>query len=102
MSPKSEKLFIYGTLREPEIQKKAFGRIAGGVADLLKGYKNGETVIKGEKYPIIVPDKKSVVEGLLIEVSSEELGVLDKYEAEYERVEVVLESGVRAWVYMLK
>jgi gamma-glutamylcyclotransferase (GGCT)/AIG2-like uncharacterized protein YtfP len=102
MNLKSEKLFIYGTLREPEIQKKAFGRIAGGVADSLRGYRNGEALIKGEKYPIILPDKEGIVEGLLIKVSPEELKILDKYEEEYERKEVVLESGERTWVYVLK
>lgn len=102
MSAEVEKLFVYGTLKDLGVQKEAFGRVAGGTADVLKGYRKAEATIDGESYPIIVPDKNGVVEGLLIEVGPDELKLLDEYEEKYERAEVTLESGVRAWVFVLK
>ncbi|MFH0712528.1 MAG: gamma-glutamylcyclotransferase family protein [Candidatus Jorgensenbacteria bacterium] len=97
-----EKLFVYGTLKEPEIQKEAIGRIAGGVPDVLKKYRKTEMPIDGENYPVIVPDENGVVYGLILEVSPEELKMLDDYEVEYKRIEVVLEGGTSAWVYVKK
>jgi len=96
-----EKLFVYGTLKEPEIQKEAVGRVMGGVPDSLKGWRKTEIFIEGEDYPVIVPDEKGIVDGLLLEVSPEELKTLDDYEAEYKRMGVVLESGNKAWVYVV-
>jgi gamma-glutamylcyclotransferase (GGCT)/AIG2-like uncharacterized protein YtfP len=45
-------------------------------------------------------DAGEQVAGMVFEITAQELAAADRYEvAEYTRVEVTLESGVRAWVY---
>lgn len=95
----AEKLFVYGTLKQPEIQQEAIGRVAGGTPDVLAGYRKSEILIDGEDYPIIVSDQQGSVDGLVFEVSPEELITLDEYEDHYKRIKVLLKSGTATWVY---
>jgi len=32
-------LFVYGTLKDPKVQKMVFGRVEAGTPDTLDGYK---------------------------------------------------------------
>jgi len=51
--------------------------------------------------PIIIPNKNKIVSGFIIEISNDELKKIDEYEGvEYKRVEIVLQSGISAWVYL--
>ncbi len=51
-----EKLFVYGTLKKPKVQKFVFGRIAKSYSDILLDYTRSK--IKIDKvYPIILPKK---------------------------------------------
>ena len=34
-----ERLFVYGTLRQPEVQLATYGRLVEGTADALAGYR---------------------------------------------------------------
>ena len=96
-----ENLFVYGTLRETSVQKEVIGRFVIGLKDRLEGYKESEIEIKGEKYPVLIPDKTNSIEGLILSVSSGELEKIDEYETDvYKRIRVALESGRRAWVYV--
>ena len=94
-----EKLFVYGTLKKPEVQKSVFGRIAENSSDILLNYTRSK--IKIDKvYPIILPKKEKYIRGLVILVSSKELKLIDKYETNsYRRQKVFLKSGKAAWVY---
>lgn len=97
----ANKLFIYGTLANTEIQKEVLGRVIKGIPDVLRGYERSEIAIDGETYPLIIPSKAGKVDGLIIEVMNEELKKIDQYEADaYKREQVFLESGVSAWVYI--
>ena len=91
------KLFVYGTLRDPVVQQNIFGRVVPGVPDKLRGFRKIWLGI----YPAILPDSAdSIIDGLLLELTPEELLQGDIYETEdYQRIEVTLESGVVAWVY---
>ncbi|OGZ05564.1 MAG: hypothetical protein A3C93_05280 [Candidatus Lloydbacteria bacterium RIFCSPHIGHO2_02_FULL_54_17] len=94
-------MFIYGTLADPKIQRSVWGRETTGVPDVLREYRRSEIEIDGEIYPLIIPSKEGHVEGLVIEVADDELEKIDDYETDaYERVEVILESGAIAWVYV--
>lgn len=96
-----EKLFIYGTLQDSDIQKKIFGRIIKGIENSLVDYKRSEIIIEGDSYPVIVPSVIGEVEGKVIELTSEELELVDKYETNaYKREQVILKSGISAWVYI--
>ena len=93
-------LFVYGTLTEPETQKKVLGKTVLGMPDVLDGYTKSTIIIHGNSYPDIVKAPSSSVDGLVIPVTTDELESIDNYETEwYKRIEVVLKSGKQAWVY---
>jgi gamma-glutamylcyclotransferase (GGCT)/AIG2-like uncharacterized protein YtfP len=97
------KLFIYGTLINPKIQKNIIGHIINGIPDILKRYEKSAIEIDNEKYPIIIPNKNKIVSGFIIEISNDELKKIDEYEGvEYKRIEIVLQSGISVWVYVKK
>lgn len=94
------KIFVYGTLREPDVQMKVIGRMIRGIKDSLLGYK--KTTIENNVYPIIEEclDANEEISGLVLDVNEDELIKLDEYEIDfYRRKEVVLKSGITAWVY---
>ncbi|MDE2774658.1 MAG: gamma-glutamylcyclotransferase [Chloroflexota bacterium] len=97
-----QKLFTYGTLRDPETQQRLLGRTLGdGAPDTLRGYRLAKLTGIHEVYSILQPQAGSTVEGMLYEVSDDELDRLDAYEGEaYQRVSVRLVSKTRAWAYM--
>lgn len=95
-----EKLFTYGTLQDPTVQMAVFHRIVKGTSDMLEGYTKSQIKIGFGVYPIITPDANSHVDGQIIEVTPEEILLIDRYEGkEYRRIQVTLRSGVVAWVY---
>ena len=78
------------------------GRTLGdGRPDSLLGYRLAKLNGIHYVYSILQPHSGSRVEGLLFEVSSEELEKLDDYEGNaYVRVSARLVSKTRAWVYI--
>jgi len=108
----TEYLFSYGTLQLEKVQLESFGRILDGTKDSLKGYKltsleiTDENVLKQSEqkfHPMAVPSDSmsDKVDGVVFEVTSEELLQADKYEvADYKRISVTLESGKKAWIYI--
>ncbi|RJP46787.1 MAG: gamma-glutamylcyclotransferase [Armatimonadetes bacterium] len=96
-----EKLFSYGTLQEEKVQKKIIGRSVSATKDTLRKYKLSEIEIENEIFPIIQPEKNSIVEGSILDLTQEELRKTDEYEGvDYKRIKVALESGIEAWVYV--
>jgi gamma-glutamylcyclotransferase (GGCT)/AIG2-like uncharacterized protein YtfP len=105
-------LFSYGTLQQAEVQLSTFGRLLDGHPDDLPGFDLSRVSIAD---PAIVRASgrthhdnvtgngrdDSRVSGMVFEVSEAELALADRYEriASYERSEVTLASGRRAWVY---
>ncbi|HRI86964.1 MAG TPA: gamma-glutamylcyclotransferase [Candidatus Hydrogenedentes bacterium] len=94
-------VFAYGTLLHPDVQQHVIGRLIDGRPDRLQGYRIGSLRDGAEKYPNIVPEFGSLVEGRLLEVTDAELAAMDRYEGDcYDRRRVTLESGEEAWVYI--
>ena len=96
-------LFVYGTLRDPEICTRLLGRMPESAPALLHGHVR--LAVRGEPYPAIVPDGARTVDGLLLTgLSTAELVALDGYEGdEYRRIEVSVKTDAglaRAWVYV--
>ncbi|MBR0938734.1 gamma-glutamylcyclotransferase family protein [Bradyrhizobium jicamae] len=105
-------LFSYGTLQLESVQLSSFGRRLAGRRDAIPGFK--KTVVEvtdtdvlaksGERFhPIVVPtdDRNETVDGMVFEITAEELAAADRYEvSDYKRVAVVLCSGLKAWVYI--
>ena len=109
---RTEFLFSYGTLQLESVQIATFGRPLAGTSDALQGFELVSLAIEDQK--VIAISGKShhtmasftgrasdVISGTLFTVTPGELQNADKYEVpEVKRIAVVLESGVRAWVYV--
>lgn len=107
-------LFSYGTLQKEQVQLETFGRILRGEKDILVGYqlkmleiKDPEVLRKSnQKYhPILEFSGNSAdeVEGVLFQVSDEEILHADEYEVDdYKRIETVFKSGKKGFIYVGK
>lgn len=95
------RLFVYGTLRDPEVQLSVVGRTVQGEPDVLAGYRVSSLGLGGREYLAAVPSPEGSIAGLALSVSAAELARIDRYEtAAYARTRVRLESGRAAWVYV--
>jgi hypothetical protein len=108
----TEFLFSYGTLQLVAVQMATFGRQLTGTRDVLPGFE--ETLLEIEDQATVSLSGKThhaiakftgrpsdTVFGTVYAVTADEIQRADKYEvAEYQRVAVVLQSGIRAWVYV--
>ena len=106
-------LFSYGTLQLPQVQLEKYGRLLEGEPDSLAGYRLEQLSVSDpdvvrlsgkSDHPIARfsgADSDRVI-GIVFEISEQELAATDAYEVEpYTRVEVELESGRRAFAYVL-
>ena len=105
-------LFSYGTLQLESVQRTTFGRLLDGRDDAMPGYRidmleiTDPEVLKtsGERFhPVVSPsdDPNDEVAGRLFTITADELAHADRYEvSDYKRVEVILKSGISAWVYV--
>lgn len=108
----TERLFSYGTLQLESVQIATFGRLLAGTSDALRGFELVSLAIEDQK--VIAISGKSphtmasftgrasdVISGTVFMVTPGEIQNADQYEVPaVKRVAVVLESGVRAWVYV--
>ena len=107
-----ENLFSYGTLQQEKVQSDTFGYLLEGKRDVLQKYCISEVKIKDksviklsgkEIHPILIltGNIKDEVEGTVFRINSSELLMADKYEVDdYSRVEAILKSGTKAWIYV--
>ena len=107
-----EKLFSYGTLQFKNVQLDTFGRILNGTKEKLLGYKTDRlritdhSVINSsntDSHPIIryTGNEIDLVEGMVFEVTHDELLLADSYEVDdYTRIKVKFKSGRGGWVYV--
>ena len=95
-----EWLFSYGTLQDQEVQLSTFGRTLVGEHDVLPEY--SQTTFGPYLNVRFTGRMSDSVEGTRFEVTKTELEEADVYEAsaDYKRIEVELNSGRRAWVYL--
>jgi hypothetical protein len=111
MTDPTVRLFTYGTLRDPLVQQRLFGRLVPGVADAIPGFRLGTVTISdeavvatsGTAVHLVVDetgDPADRVEGMVLSLTPAELAVADSYEtADYRRVVVTLVSGLEAFLY---
>lgn len=107
----TQRVFSYGTLRQPEVQAALFGREVDTVDDSLAAWRLEWLTITdpdviaasgSDRHPILrrgeVGDS---VEGAYLVIEDAEFPAVDAYEvSDYVRIEVTLASGVVAWVYV--
>jgi len=106
------RLFSYGTLQQPEVQRATFGRLLDGRPDAVVGFRLETLTIAdphviatsgSAEHPLLVPADAPGAEiaGTVFEITPAELAAADEYEVDdYTRVEVPLASGGSAWVYV--
>lgn len=106
------RLFAYGTLQQREVQLANYGRPLDGIPDTLGGYRlepltitDPEVVrLSGKSVHQIARhsgDPADRIQGVVFELTEAELAATDAYEVDvYGRVEVTLESGTPAFVYV--
>ncbi|GAA1002555.1 gamma-glutamylcyclotransferase [Acrocarpospora pleiomorpha] len=94
------------------MQMANFGRRLDGQPDVLPGYEltmveiidpEVVTVSGAAVHPIVRPtgNPDDGVEGTVFSISAAELAAADDYEVDdYTRVQVILRSGLDAWVYI--
>jgi hypothetical protein len=105
------RVFSYGTLRQPEVQRALYGREVPTIADALPGYRVDWLLITdagviatsgSDRHPILhrgAPDDR--VDGAYLELTDDELAATDAYEVDdYARRRVSLASGVDAFAYL--
>lgn len=107
-------LFSYGTLQNKQVQLETFGRLLQGETDILPAYRLDFVEItdldvirkSGEKFHPIISfsgNSSDKVEGVLFEVTDEEILAADGYEVDdYKRIELVFASGKRGYIYIEK
>lgn len=107
-----EKLFSYGTLQMETVQQETFGRRLCGKKDILLGYVISKIKITDQSvlarsgtefHPILcfTGNNSDEVEGIIFEISKEELLQADAYEVDaYKRVQANFKSGTIAWAYV--
>jgi hypothetical protein len=107
-----QSLFTYGTLQMEEVQLATFGRKLEGSPDALVGYRLVKIKIKDEDFVAtsgtadhrnlqFTGNPSDLVEGTVFALTAKELEQSDTYEPKgYERVQVELRSGLKAWVYL--
>lgn len=105
-------LFSYGTLQQPEVQLATYKRLLDGAPDVLIGYRlanvtigrNDVVEISGKLVHTIAQrsgNPADRIAGTLYWLTRAELGAADAYEdSAYTRIEVTLESGRQAWVFV--
>jgi Gamma-glutamyl cyclotransferase, AIG2-like len=105
-------LFSYGTLQDRTVQLANFGRELSGTSDLLPGYSTsliaisdlGVVATSGRTHHTIAVRSRNFadeVPGIVFKITPDELAAADRYEvSEYTRVQVTLDSGLRAWAYV--
>lgn len=112
MNTKMHYLFSYGTLQLENVQIKNYGRKLIGFNDVLENYKieqlkitDKEVLSKSQQqfHPIAIAseNKEDAIEGVVFEITEQELVETDKYEvSDYKRVLETFKSGRKAWVYI--
>ena len=105
-------LFSYGTLQLAEVQRATYGRLLDGTPDVMTGYRltpltitSPEVVaLSGAPVHMIAcrsGDPADRIAGIVYTITPAELEATDEYEGDaYARIEVRLESGAAAFVYI--
>ena len=98
------RLFSYGSLQQPALQKATFGRELAGSRDALPGFELHDVKHGDKQLANVIRSSRtdSRVGGTRFEISESELAAADEYERgdAYTRIQATLASGCEAWVYV--
>lgn len=92
---RTHQVFVYGTLRYAPVRWVVMYASGNPTQATLEGYERNSLDL--------TPNQEAHVDGLLLEVTPNQLARLDRYERlgiRYERVKQTLTDGTTAWVYV--
>lgn len=88
------RLFVYGTLQHPPLLEHLLGRAPVPRPATLRAWRASR--LRGRVYPGLVPADAASARGHLIEVTDDELAILDRFEgSQYGRIAVQVETDGR-------
>ncbi|MFS0866918.1 gamma-glutamylcyclotransferase family protein [Microbacterium sp. 179-B 1A2 NHS] len=111
-APRLERLFVYGALRQRDLQLDTFGRIVESEPGILPGYTASVQGIADGRFtdaggPVVQPvlrrtgDPLDKVPGEVLRLELIELEAADEVQmATFRRTRVRLSDGKDAWVYL--
>jgi len=95
------KVFSYGTLQDPKVQRTLFGKTLQGKPDAVNGYQRVHLEYDGGNYPALIKGDRRYI-GQTYEISFKELMAMDEYEGDaYVRDAITTEEGNEAYLYIL-
>ena len=100
-----KRLFVYGSLTDPEVQQLFIGRIIKGIPCSVAGYKLTETGYGKRTFPALIhePHNSQKINGLVLDLTDTELLAIDQNQGQpYKRVKTVLSDKSTAWIYIAK
>jgi hypothetical protein len=97
------RLFSYGSLQQPAVQRGILGRDLAGTHDAVTGFER-VLIQRGNRQlanAVRSENAGARVAGTVFEISDAELSLVDAYEAgdSYVRTRAPLASGGEAWLY---
>ena len=94
-------VFVYGTLKDNLTRTMVLGRQIPPKKAKVTGYGIESIIIEGITYPAAMPKDDSELDGFVIDLTPDEIKILDEWETiQYERVIVSLEDKTEAWMYI--
>jgi len=101
-------VFAYGHLQNDEIQMRVFKKIINGHREVLKGYTISDKMV-ADKFPAkessgpLTTDVDGGLEGTVLSLTETQLKLVDAFEGNlYERMQVLLLSGLKVWIYIAR
>ncbi|GAA2435489.1 gamma-glutamylcyclotransferase family protein [Streptomyces macrosporus] len=95
----ADPLFVYGTLRFPEVLRALLGRVPARTPADVAGWRAAP--LEGRLYPGLVPAEETVTGLLLEDLTPAEWRVLDAFEGdEYDRRRLALTDGRHCCAYV--
>lgn len=94
-------LFVYGTLMDAIERGTVFSRQVITKNNTLDEYSKSSVKIENIEYPALVSDKSGKVDGVVFQVTPDELKKIDDWETcAYRRIRVTLKDDSKAWTYV--
>ena len=95
-----KKLFVYGLLKEKDIQRRLFNREVEQQSYMIEGYAISDTLVV-DRYKTIEFDSDEYTDGVLLHLEDDELEITDKFEGVsyglYRRIDIG--NDVQAYIH---
>lgn len=96
------RVFSYGTLQDPNVQKILTNRFWRGFPAQIKGWKVIELYLTSGTYPCLIPGV-DLIDGFVFELTEDELLLVDAYEGEsYQRILSHTIDNLEIYLYICK